>query len=517
MNVGRIVLVVAKDSSKASRSGSNRFRNLSGDLLAGVSVALVLIPQSLAYAELAGLDAVVGLLAAGLPLVVAAPIASSPYLQTGPTALLSLLTFGILSVLYEPGTFGYASAAAYLALLVGLIRVVMGLARLGAVAYFMSQPVMQGFTSAAAMLIMLSQLPAALGVSSTAANPAGGFVDALAQPGPWDLASMVFSAGTVLIVLGAQRISPPLPGALFAVVLGVLGSNLFGFDGPVVGSIESVLSGQLSLVRPWQDTPDLLLGAVAIAIVGFAEPASIARSYSTGKSWDPDRELVSQGAANVASGVLGAFPVGGSFSRSALNRAAGAKTRWSGLFTGLTVLVSLPLVGLLAPLPKAVLAGVVLSAVYRLVRPRSLLRLWRYARLQAVVAFTTFGLTLVLAPRMDVAVLIGIALAIAVHLYREMDLDIESSVDGDVLILKLSGVLWFGSTHLLEDYSKGLFPPEPQVKRFRIDGTALGRVDLTGSLELDAILSEAQEHGLEVEVVGLRAHMKRVLERIRRD
>lgn len=508
--------MVAQDSRKASKAGRNRFRNFPADLLAGVSVALVLIPQALAYAELAGLDAVVGLLAAGLPLVVAAPIASSPYLQTGPTALLSLLTFGILSVLYEPGTFGYASAAAYLALLVGFIRVIMGLARLGAVAYFMSQPVMQGFTSAAAMLILMSQLPAALGVSAAAANPARGFLDAIGDPGQWDPLSIVFSAGTVLIVLAAQRISPLLPGVLAAVVLGVVGSNLLGFEGPVVGTIDSLLAGQLSLLLPWQDTPDLLLGAVVIAIVGFAEPAAIARSYSTGRSWDPDRELVSQGAANVVSGVLGSFPVGGSFSRSALNRAAGARTRWSVFCTGATVLLALPLVGLLAPLPKAVLAGVVISAVYRLVRPRSLLRLWRYARLQAVVAFVTFGLTLVLAPRMDVAVLIGIALAIAVHLYREMDLDIESGVDGEVLVLKLSGVLWFGSTHLLEDYARDLFPPPPEVRRLRIDGTAVGRVDLTGSLELDAILTEAQNHGLEVEVVGLRPHMKRVLERIRR-
>ena len=484
------------------------------DLLAGSSVALVLVPQALAYAEVAGLNAVVGLIAAGLPLIVAAPLASSPYLQTGPTAMIALLTFGVLTPIYQLGSAEYAAAAALLALTVGLIRIVLGLGRFGAVAYFMSQPVMQGFSSAAALLIILSQLPAAVGTSTSVPNPTLGFLDTIGHPGRWDLSAIVFTIATILVINIALRISPLLPGVLATVVLGVLVSRFVGYDGPTVGEVGGLLL-QLDLVLPWQDLPHLLLGAIVIALVGFAEPAAIARHYAGRRAWDPDRELVSQGAANLVSGVLGGFPVGGSFSRSALNHAAGAVTRWSGMVTGLAVLAVMPFVGLLADLPKAVLAGVVISAVARLVSFPSLLRLWTYARLQALTAYLTFLLTLALAPRIDVAVVIGIGLAIAAHLYREMDLGIIVRQEGEELVVRLSGVLWFGSTHLLEDTLLELFPPEEGVVRLRVDATALGRIDLSGSLVLDTLLTEAERHGLAVEVVGLRPHMKRVLDRIR--
>lgn len=487
----------------------------SRDLLAGASVALVLVPQALAYAELAGLNAVVGLIAAGLPLIVAAPMASSPYLQTGPTAMIALLTFGILSPLYPLYSPEYAAAAALLALSVGLIRILLGLVRFGAVAYFMSQPVMQGFSSAAALLIIVSQLPAALGVTPGGSGPIPGLINTLGHPQLWNPWAIVFTLLTIVVVNGAQRVSPLLPGVLATVVLGIVASNLLGYQGPTVGSVGSLWL-QLDLVLPWRDFPHLVLGAVVIAIVGFAEPAAIARTYAGRQSWDPDRELVSQGAANLVSGVLGAFPVGGSFSRSALSHSAGAVTRWSGMITGIAVLAVTPFVGILTDLPKAVLAGVVISAVAKLLRLRSLFQLWTFARLQALTAYLTFLLTLALAPRIDVAVVIGIGLAIAAHLYREMDLGITVRQDGDVLVLRLSGVLWFGSTHLLEDCMTELFPPADEVVKLRVEATALGRVDLSGALVLDSLLSEAERHRLALEVVGLRPHMQRVLDRIRR-
>lgn len=486
------------------------------DLIAGVSVALVLVPQAMAYAELAGLNAVVGLIAAGLPLIVAAPMASSPYLQTGPTAMIALLTFGILSPIYPVFTPEYAAAAALLALTVGLIRIGLGLGRFGAVAYFMSQPVMHGFSSAAALLIILSQLPAAFGSVTVYPNPAMNFLHTIGNPGGWNYWAIAFTVATVVVVQVTQRISPLLPGVLATVVLGVIASSVLGYQGPTVGQVGDIWR-QLDLVLPWRDLPHILLGAVVIAVVGFAEPAAIARTYAGRAAWDPDRELVSQGAANLVAGTLGAFPVGGSFSRSALNHSAGAVTRWSGMVTGVAVLAVLPFVGMLEALPKAVLAGVVIGAVGKLLRLRALLRLWHYARLQALTAYLTFLLTLTLAPRIDVAVVIGIGLAIAAHLYREMDLGISSREEDDVLVLRLSGVLWFGSTHLLEEYLPELFPPAPGVTKLRLDATALGRLDLSGALVLDTLLTEAERHGLDLELIGLRPHMQRVLDRIRGD
>lgn len=488
-----------------------------GDVVAGLSVALVLIPQALAYAELAGLPAVLGLVAASLPPIAGAFLASSPYLQTGPTALTSLLVFGVLSAQLPVGDPAYVAAAALLALLVGVARVALGLLRLGAIAYFMSRPVLQGFTSAAGVLILASQVPPALGVAAPEAGVWRGVRYVAAHPGEWYAPALLLALGTVALILGARRLSPLVPGVLLAVGLGIGAGLLFPYEAPVVGAVEASLP-RPTLALPWGLLPQLALGAAVIALIGFAEPAAIARTYareSRGR-WNPDRELLSQGAANLTAGLFGGFPVGGSFSRSALNQASGATTRWSGLLTGAAVLAFLPLAGVLAPLPKAVLAGIVIAAVLGLLQPVRLLRLWRYARLQALTAYAAFGLTLLLAPRIDYAVVIGIGLAVAAHLYREMQLGIAARRDGDTLVLAVSGVLWFGSAHRLEARFGELLAAEPGVRRVEIDASALGRVDLSGALLLDDLAENARARGVELEVRGLKPHMRRVLERVQR-
>ena len=486
------------------------------DLIAGLSVALVLIPQALAYAELAGLPAPLGLIAAAFPAILAAPFASSPYLQTGPTALTSLLTFGILSAHFASGSSSYIAAAALLALLVGLIRVSLGLLKLGAIAYFMSRPVLQGFTSAAAVLIIVSQLPTALGLTPPVEGLWSGFFYTLLHPQALNPLAISFTLLTLLLVLGAKRLSPLIPGVLIAVTLATLLSFQLNYPGPVVGAFQAGLPLP-SLLLPWAELPQLLLGAAVIAVIGFAEPAAIARTYAQAsrKRWNPNRELLSQGVANLTSGLFGGFPVGGSFSRSALNKEAGTNSRWSGLITGLTVLAFLPLAFLLAPLPKAVLAAIVIGAVLGLLAPANLLSLWRYARLEATTAYATFLLTLLLAPRVDYAVVIGIGLAVAVHLYREAELGIRQEQQGDSLTLYLSGVLWFGSAQQLEEHYQQLFPLKG-VQHLIIDASALGRVDLSGSLLLNELTEDAQRKGIDLQVVGLKEHMQRVLDRVQR-
>jgi len=174
----------------------------------------------------------------------------------------------------------------------------------------------------------------------------------------------------------------------------------------------------LSLDLPWGSTGTLLVGGVLIALVGYAEPASIARVFAEedGQRWSADREFVSQGVANVAAAVSGAFPVGGSFSRSSLNRLTGAQTRWSGLVTGAAVLAFLPFADVLAPLPRATLGGVVIAAVVGLVRPVALVSMVRRSPAAALVAWATFFATLALAPRVEQGVLVGILLSLAVGL-----------------------------------------------------------------------------------------------------
>ena len=292
-------------------------RPRSGDALAGISVALVLIPQSMAYAEIAGVPSYVGLVAASLPLIVTAPFVSSPYLQTGPVALTSLLTFGALSSLATPMTDEYVVLAALLALLVGVLRLGVGLLRLGVIAYLMSQPVLMGFTTGAVIVIISSQLPSSLGSAAEGDGILGRAAWALTHPGSWETASVVLSLVAAALIIGGRRVHRLFPGVLVAVIVGVAYSDLADYDGPTVGDIPATFPS-VSLDLPWTDLGSLLLGGAVIALVGFAEPASIARTFATADRipWSADREFFSQGVANLASGVTGGFPIGGSFSRS---------------------------------------------------------------------------------------------------------------------------------------------------------------------------------------------------------
>ncbi|MBT8213694.1 MAG: sodium-independent anion transporter, partial [Acidimicrobiia bacterium] len=350
------------------------------DIVAGFSVALILIPQSLAYAEIAGLPPYIGLFAAAVPPIAAAFFASSPYLQTGPVAMTALLTFGALAPLATPETSEYIKLAALLAVVVGVVRVAFGLLRSGVIAYFMSQPVLVGFTSAAAILICSSQLPVALGAPA----PDGGLLErawwSITHPGDWETAAVVLAIVSVLVVIGGRRIHKLFPGVLVAVLIGVGFSDLVGYDGVTVGDIPAGLP-PFGVDLPWGDLGMLIVPGIVIALVGFAEPAAIARVFAAQdrERWDPDREFISQGVANLASGFSGGFPVGGSFSRSSINKLAGGRSRWSGAVTGVVVLAFLPVAGILEPLPRAVLGAIVIAAVARLVRPDQVLGIFRFS------------------------------------------------------------------------------------------------------------------------------------------
>ena len=485
-----------------------------GDFFAAVSVALVLVPQALAYAVIAGLDPVYGLYAAVAAPIAGALIGSSPYLQTGPVAVTSLLTFGALAPLAEPRSVEFAGLAAVLAIIVGLVRIGLGLVGAGPIAYLMSQPVVVSFTTAAALIIMSTQVPALLGVDADADNPLVGAALALADPAAWSLTDAALGLGAAALLLGGRRLSALFPGALLAVVAGTAWSHLAGFDGEVVGDVDLVLSlpGGFSA----GDTLSLLVPGMVIAVVGFAEPASIARTYAAmdRKPWDSNREFVGQGLANVAAGAAGGFPVGGSFSRTALNKLSGARTRWSGAFTGLLVLAVLPFVGLLASLPISVLAGLVVGAIVSLVDLRTPLLYWRWSKPQLAVGLVTAVSTMVLAPRVERGVILGVLAALAVHLWREMRVSVPAEVEDDVLHLRPTGVLYFGSAPAVERTLSALIVEHPDVERVVVHLDRVGRLDLTGALMLRDLLEETVAGGRQLEIRGTRAHAARLLGRV---
>lgn len=485
------------------------------DVLAGLGVAVVLIPQSLAYAELAGLPAHRGLFVAALAPMAAAFFASSPWLQTGPVALTSLLTLGALVPLAPAGTEEYVSLAALLALVVAGARLFIGLFRLGWTAFLLSRPVLMGFTVAAALLIMGSQFSTAVGATPPPDTVGERVFWTLSHPGAWETEALGLSIVTLILMFVSRRIHPAVPGVLLASLVGWGFSLASGYEGATVGEVPvGFLAVDLGL--PWSRLPSLVLPGFVIAMVGFAEAASVSQTYATRERmhWNPNREFVSQGMANLAAGLVGGFPVGGSFSRTSLAYLAGARTRWAGFLAGLAVLCFLPFAGILAPLPTAVLAAVVIGAVSKLVRFRPLVRLWKLSPPQAVVGWTTFFLTLALAPHVEEAVILAVLLALGLHIWREMTPGFVARVEGQALHLELKGVLWFGSAPLLERALLTHLEGLPDVEKVVIDLSGLGRIDLTGAMVLRQVREDVERGGTDFQLCQVPGHACRILRQV---
>lgn len=486
-----------------------------GDIISGISVGLLLIPQALAYARVAGVPPYVGLYAAGLPLVAAAFFASSPYLQTGPVAITAVLTAGALADLAAPGSPRYIALAALLAVVVGLIRTAIGALRMGRVVYLMSEPVLRGFTTGAAFLIVISQIPGLVGVEPGSGGSLRAFLEVLARIGEWQPQTVMVGAVTFGVILAARRVHALMPWALIVTVGGIAWSRLTGYAGATVGDVPRGFI-PFGFDLPWSAVPVLLLPGIAIAVVGFAEAASIARMFAARERqhWEPDRDFVSQGVANIASGLSGGFPVGGSFSRSALGRLLGARTTWSGGITGATVLAFLPFASILSPLPAAVLSAMVITAVAGLIRVGPILSMWPLSRPQFLVAGCTLFLTVALSPRVDQAVVLGVLIAVGVHLWREFDVRVSSWREADTIHIRPEGVLWFGSAEMLKQDTLDLMAEHPQADRLVLHMQRVGRVDLTASLVLERLIDQARDAGLETEVRSVHPDLARALKRV---
>jgi len=463
---------------------------------------MILIPQSLAYAEIAGLEPVHGLFAAAIPAVAAALVASSPYLQTGPIALVALLSYGVLASIAEPRTAEFASLAALLALIVGVAYLILAALRAGVIGYLMSRPVLIGFTSAAVILIISSQIPTALGTDAPDGELLYRAGWSLLHPGSWNLDSLWVTLMAMVVILGARRIHPLLPGVPIAAAIAIAAAQFGGFSGAQVGPLPAGMPS-IGLNLPWDHLPDLLLPGFVIALVGFFETSSIARVYAAADRhrWEANRALAGQGLANVAASLSGGFPVSGSFSRTSINRLSGARTRWSSVVTGITVLAFLPFSSVLEPLPKSALAGLVIAAVASLVRPDRLLRPLRETPLMGLAGVATFVATLALAPRIDYAVLVGISLAAAAFLAQGESVDFDAAYADGLVTVTPTGLLVLRSGH---DAAERLFAPvaaHPGTTRLVVELGAVGYINSHATEALEELRSLATDAGIAVEFV----------------
>lgn len=475
------------------------------DLVAGLTVAVMLVPQSMAYAALAGMPPVTGLYAAVVPVLVYALLGTSGALAVGPVAITALMTSTALVPLAAGDPGRYAALAGLLALLVGTIQVLMGVLRLGALVNFMSHSVLSGFTSAAAIVIAASQLKDLLGLRADRAENLPGIVGSLWQAAPTvHPLTVAVGAASVAGLLLLRRYRPKLPGALLVVAAVTIASAALAFGARGVPILADVPGG-----LPVPDLPSIALAdlrallpaAVAIALVAYMEGIAVAKSLAARSRQQvaPNTELVAVGAANLAAGAFHAFPVAGGFSRSAVNFSAGARTPVASLVTAAVVAAT---ASLLTPalhhLPKAVLAAIVVVAVLGLVDWREARSAWRVRRTDGLTLGLTFLVTLVAGVEPGLAV--GVAFSLAVFLrrsarphtaelgrvpgtatFRNVARYQGLVTDPRVAVLRIDGPLYFANAQYLADQLLAMAQRRPELRAVVLDASAISDADTDGA------------------------------------
>lgn len=399
------------------------FQQIRADLVAGITVAMVLIPHSLANAQLAGLPPHYGLYAALLPPVVASFFGSSRHLSTGPVALLSLMTLATLSPFYAVGSDDFISYAILLALLLGLFQFSLGFLKLGAFVSFLSHPVIYGFTNAAALIIATTQLPNLFGITSGQSEKHLHMVFEV-------LSSVSSSTHLVTFIMGImalismfilRKVNRKIPYILVVVVSTTLASWKFEYSGAIVGHIPTGLA-QFSLPNiNFSILSRLSIAVITMTLIGFTEAISVAQAIAikTKQKLDPNKELIGQGLANIIGSFNQGYPVSGSFARTAVNFQAGAKSWKASLFASLTILITLLFfTQLLYYLPLAVLAAVIVVSVSNLIDISKIKDIWLTNRYDGIAAVLTFFGTLYYAPDLEKGVIIGVVFSVAHYIYR---------------------------------------------------------------------------------------------------
>jgi SulP family sulfate permease len=509
---------------------------VSRDLLAGLTVAVVLIPQAMAYAMLAGLPAHYGLYAAAVTPAVAALWGSLRQLATGPIAILSLLVFTTLSPLTEPGSPRYVELALLLSLLVGGTYLLIGTLGLGLIMSFISHATVRGFTAAAALIIISTQLPHLLGLPVSSHESLLGL---LAELGPklpaLHLPTLAVGAAVLVIIYGGKRLWPAFPAALVALVAATGAVYLLDLPRQGVAVVGTVPAGLPAFHLPRVDLeliPSLLGAAIVMALVAFSETYAVGKSISeqTGQKVDVNQEFIGQGLANLVGGLFQAYPVAGSFSRTAMNQAAGARTPLSSVFSaGLVLLSLLWLTPLFAYIPRAGLAALVISAVLLLFHPKEVFRLWRMNRHDGLVAVTVFALALVVKP--DYALLLGIIVSLVLFLWvsmhprivriswspeRQAYLNAEEGGQPcceQMMILRIDNAIYFANAeYTVEQLIERVSEKDPPPRYLLLDFKGVGFVDITGVVELRRLLAELRSRDIGLRLVSLHQPVRRVFQ-----
>lgn len=510
------------------------------DFIAGLTVALVLIPQSMAYANLAGLPPYIGLYAAFLPSIIGALWGSSNHLQTGPVAMVSLLTASALAAFGPLGQEEYIRLAGMLAFVVGVLWLAMAAGRLTFVVNFLSRPVIEGFIHAGALIIGASQLSKVFGLSMP---NSGHFLHNLwtyevAQINHVHIPTLIIGCVSLALLLGLKKRWPKMPAALVVMLLTSLIVYFFKLNElekpvSVVGMIPSGCPRFTLAIPDWETARKLLPGAAVIAFVGFMEMCSVAKALAAKnkQKLSISQETVGQGLASISSALSGGYPVSGSFSRSALDYAAGSKTGLSSIFTGLFVLLFLLFfTKLIYFLPQATLAAVIIDAVLNLMHFKKFIHYFKVSRADGVAGIITFAATLLMAPHLDKGIIFGAGLSIVMYLYRTMEPNIavlgrhedgtyrdakkhNLTVDPVMPSVRFDGRLYFANITYFEEQIFRLCEEYPDAKFIAVDCQGINAIDASGEEILGNIVSRLRESGVQLLFSGVKAPVRKVLDR----
>lgn len=528
--------------------------HFSGDAVAAAVVTLMLIPQSLAYALLAGMPPEAGLYASMAPLVVYALFGTSSALAVGPAAVTSLMTAAALGSVAAAGSVGYAAAAALLALLSGLMLFLMGALRLGVVANFLSHPVISGFVSASGLLIAGSQLKHLLGIPLQGQTLPQILLSLGEHIGQWQGAAVAIGLGAFGFLIWVRR---SLKARLGALGLSPLAADMITKAAPVLALavttlvawawrldesglrvVGTVPGGLPPLKLPaldatlWPQVQQLATAALLISLVGFVESVSVGQSLAAKRREriEPDAELRALGASNIAAGLTGGFPVTGGFSRSVVNFDAGARTPAAGVFTAIGLLLAaLLLTPALHYLPQATLAATIAVAVLTLVDFGMFARTWRYARSDFTALAMTFGLTL--AVGVEAGLIAGVGVSLLLHLWRTSrpHMATVGRVPGtehyrnvlrhsvethpNLLGIRVDESLYFANARPLEDHVAAQVAAHPQIQHVVLQCTAVNTIDASALESLEAITQRLKDAGVKLHLSEVKGPVMDRLER----
>lgn len=510
-----------------------------GDLSAGLTVGVMLIPQGMAYAMLAGLPPIYGLYASIFPIIIYSIFGTIRQLAVGPVAMDSLLVAAGVGALATTGSEEYITLAILLAFMVGCLLLVMGIFRLGFLVNFLSRPVISGFTSAAALIIASSQLKHLFGLNLGRSTYLHQTLIALGKNiTDTNLYTLAIGAAGIIIIKLIKKYKPALPSQLVVVVLGILAVWGLQLHDKGVSIVKEVPQGLPSFGIPninKSDILDLLPIAITIALIAFMEAISVGKAIQARhKNFEinPNKELIALGLANIIGSFFKSFSVTGGFSRSAVNDQAGAKTGMAGVISaGLIILTLLFLTPLFYYLPKAVLASIIIVAVLGLINVRMVKYLWLTDKADLGMLVATFLGTLFLG--MQWGVLVGVGLSLLILLiktarphyailgkipnephYKNVMRFPELETSDDTLIIRFDAGLYFANISYFKSViKKEIIKKGDSLKAFFLNADSINNIDTTAIYALEEILEECRSRGIEFYIIAVKGPVRDALKK----